>query len=151
MEILTCPLDSKGPSIENNLISIEILTYPLGFKGKSIESKLISIEFLTENLMNPIFGFAGHYLGVTTFLVTIWGWQPSHGSRPSGGDYWYELDISSIWEKHIFSCVTCCDPHHLRSSRRRAHGQASTAWRVRRVSSWTTWEAVVWYQRPPPL
>jgi hypothetical protein len=55
------------------LISIEILTYPLGFKGKSIESKLISIEFLTENLMNPIFGFAGHYLGVTTFLVTIWG------------------------------------------------------------------------------
>ena len=50
MEILTCPLDSKGPSIENNVISIEILTYPLDLKGTSIESNLISIEILTYSL-----------------------------------------------------------------------------------------------------
>ena len=63
IELLTYPLDLKRTSIESNVISIKLLTYPLDVKGKSMESKLISIEIIPENLMNPIFGFAGHDLG----------------------------------------------------------------------------------------
>ena len=67
----------------HKLISIELLAYPLDLKGNSIESKMISIEILTYpwDIKGNI-----SWTPCLVLLLVIWGWTPSHGSRPSGGE-----------------------------------------------------------------